>query len=84
MSIVIVNTACKWLKYIGFNEDILHLATDSVDNIVDLQDGAHALGGQGDGAGGDEQRLNDVLLQDVGDATFSHVNSGGLLSLQIV
>ena len=79
----IVNTECKQL-YLIINNTLYwcrYLTTDSVDDVVDLEDGPDALGGQGDGAGGDEQRLDHVLLQDVGDASFPHVDPSRLLSL---
>ena len=57
-------------------------ATRGVDNVVNLENAAHGLGGEGDGAGGDEERLHHVLLQDVGNGALSHVDAGRLLTLQ--
>ena len=59
------------------------LSSHHVDNVVDLEDGADSLGGEGDGAGGHQQRLHHVLLQDVRDSALPHVDSGRLLSLRV-
>ena len=57
----------------NIDEQSLSAAHD-VDYIVDLEDTSHSLGGEGDGAGGDEERLHNVFLQDVGVCAVSHVN----------
>ena len=62
---------------------IIETLADSVDNVVNLEDAADCLAGEGDGAGADQERLDDVLLQDVGDGAFPHVDPGRLLSLGV-
>jgi hypothetical protein len=57
------------------------LSSDGVDDVVDLHQAADGLGGQGDGGGRDEQRLDDVLLQDVGDHALANVDAGIHLTL---
>ena len=59
------------------------LSSHHVDDVVDLENGADRLGGEGDGAGGHEQRLDHVLLQDVRDGALPHVDAGRLLSLGV-
>ena len=56
-------------------------ATRGVDNVVNLEDAAHGLGGERNGAGGDEERLHHVLLQDVGDHALANVDAGIHLTL---
>ena len=57
--------------------------TDTVDDVVDLEDWPHGLGGQVDGRDRDEEGLNDVLLEDVGDAALADVDSGVLLAERV-
>ena len=40
-------------------------------HVVDLEDAADGLGGEGQGADGDQQRLDHQLLQDIGDPTLT-------------
>ena len=55
--------------------------TDCVDNIINLEDRTNTLRCKSDSAGGDEERLNHVLLQDVCDGSLSYIDPGSLLSL---
>ena len=57
------------------------LATNGVDNVVNLEDTAHGLGGERDSAGGDEEGLDHVLLQDVGNGDLPHVDPSRFLAL---
>ncbi len=41
-----------------------------VDNVINLHYAAHSLGSQGDGAGGHEQWLDDILLQNISDCAL--------------
>ena len=59
------------------------ILADSVDDVVNLQDAPDRLAGQGDGAGADQEGLDHVLLQDVGDGALPHVYPGGLLALGV-
>ena len=63
--------------------NVANLATNGIDNIINLQDWPHTLRRQGNGAGGHEQGLHHVLLQDVGDAALSHIDAGRLLALGV-
>mmetsp|Transcript_27810 Transcript_27810/g.65685 ORF Transcript_27810/g.65685 Transcript_27810/m.65685 type:complete len:452 (+) Transcript_27810:162-1517(+) len=45
------------------------------DDVVDLEDEAHALRREVDGTRVHEQRHDDVLLQDVGDAPLAHIDA---------
>ena len=51
------------------------------DFIIDLQDHSNTLTRQRDGARGHQQRLHHILLQDVCDLAFPHVDARVLLSL---
>ena len=66
----------------NIDEQSLSAAHD-VDYIVDLEDTSHSLGGEGDGAGGHEERLHNVFLQDVGDCALSHVYPSCFFSLSV-
>ena len=44
-------------------------------DVVDLEDHAHALGGEGDGRGVDQEGLQDVGLEHVRDAVLLHVDA---------
>ena len=44
--------------------------------VVDLQQQAHCLSRKLDRAGGDQQRLDDLLLENVGDEALADVDSG--------
>ena len=57
------------------------LATNGVDNVVNLEDTAHGLGGERDSAGGDEEGLDHVLLQDVGNGALPHIDPSRFLAL---
>ena len=59
------------------------ILTDGVDDVVNLEDAPDGLAGEGDGAGADQERLHHVLLEDVGDGSFPHVDPRGLLSLSV-
>ena len=61
---------------------VIHLS-DGVDDVVDLEYGPDALAGQGDGGGGHQQRLDHVLLQDVGDGALADVDAGALVALGV-
>mmetsp|Transcript_2970 Transcript_2970/g.8795 ORF Transcript_2970/g.8795 Transcript_2970/m.8795 type:complete len:255 (+) Transcript_2970:290-1054(+) len=54
-----------------------HLPRD--DDVVNLEDHAHALGGERDGGGVHEQRNDNVLLEDVGNGALAHVDARALL-----
>ena len=58
-------------------------ASHHVDDVVDLEDTSDRLCSQVDGGRGDEERLDDILLQDVRDGSFPHVYTGRLLSLSV-
>ena len=58
-------------------------APDRVDDIIDLEDAANRLASEGDAACADQQRLHHILLQDIGNCSFSHVDSCRLLSLRV-
>ena len=60
---------------------IIEILADSVDNVVNLEDAADCLAGQGDGTGADQQGLDHVLLQDVGDGALPHVDPGSLVAI---
>ena len=64
-------------------ENCWEILADSVDDVVDLQDAPDRLAGEGDGAGADQQGLDHVLLQDVGDGALPHVDPGSLLTLGV-
>ena len=49
--------------------------SDGVDNVVDLHETADGLRGQGDGGGGDEKGLDNILFQDVGDHSLANVDA---------
>ena len=58
-----------------------NLLSDGVDDIVDLHETADGLWGQGDGGGGDEEGLDNILFQDVGDHALANVNARVHLTL---
>jgi len=45
------------------------------DNVVDLEDEPHALGGERDGRGVHQQRHQHALLEDVGHLALAHVDA---------
>ena len=57
--------------------------SDSVDDVIDLENAPDGLTGQGDGAGADQERLDHVLLEDVGNGALPHIDPGGLLALGV-
>ena len=57
--------------------------TSCVHNVFDLENTTDCLAGEGDSTGADQERLDDVLLQDVGDGTLPHVDPGSLLTLGV-
>jgi hypothetical protein len=57
--------------------------SNGVDDVVDFEDGPDRLRGKVDGRGGDEEGLDDVLVEDVGDAALAHVDTGHGLSLRV-
>ena len=59
------------------------ILADSVDDVVNLQNAPDRLASQGDGAGADQEGLDHVLLQDVGDGALPHVNPSSLLALGV-
>lgn len=64
----------------------LHSAdlSDGVDNVVDFEYGSDGLRGQGDGACGNEEGLDDILLQDVGDCSLAHIDPAVDFSLGVL
>merc|ERR1712083_1086777 len=55
------------------------LASDCVHDVVDLQNGPDRLAREG--AGADQERLNDILIQNIGNGSFPHINSGSFFAL---
>ena len=58
-------------------------AANGVDDVVDLHEAADGLGGQGDGRRRHQQRLDDVLVEDVGDHALANVDAGVDLALSV-
>lgn len=46
------------------------MTAEATYDVVDLEDAADRFRGEGEGADGDQQRLDHQLLQDVGDAAL--------------
>ena len=57
------------------------LASDGVHNVVDLQNGPDRLAREGDGASTDQERLNNILIQNIGNSSIPHINSGSFFTL---
>ena len=62
---------------------MLRILTDCVDNIINLENASDCLTGESDGAGADQERLDHVLLQDVGDCSLPHIDTSCFLSLSM-
>ena len=65
------------------NNRISFILSDGVDDVVDLEDGPDRLRGEVERRGGDEQRLHDVLVEDVGDGALPHVDAAHGLALGV-
>ena len=57
--------------------------SDGVDNVVDLEDGPHRLGGQVERGRRHEQRLHDILVEYIGDGSLPHVDPAHFLPLGV-
>ena len=68
------------ISWIDLNAEYL---SDAVDNVINLEDASDSLTGQGDGAGADQKRLDNILLQDVGDGSLPHIDTSCFLSLGV-
>ena len=51
----------------------------ALDDVVDFEDGSDSFRRLRDGSGADQDRLDDVLLQNVGDASTTDVDASGFL-----
>lgn len=60
-----------------------HIHLSHWDEVVNLQDHPHALGGELDLRGVDQQRLHDLLGPHVADGTVTHVDATGVLALVV-
>ena len=54
-----------------------------VDDVVDLKNTAHRLSGEGNGAGGDEKRLHDILLVHARDRALAHVDAYAVFAVGV-
>merc|ERR1719348_589275 len=76
----LVETRRGWTRMCSTSK---RLSAHSIDNVINLENAPYALGGECDGTGGDEERLDHILLQDVGDGTLTHVDTSSFLSLAV-
>ena len=58
--------------YKRWDEDVHLLASDGVHNVVDLQNGPNRLAREGDGASTDQERLNNILIQNIGNSSLEN------------
>ena len=72
----ITNVEISWIDQGG-------ILTDTINNVINLEDASDSLTGQSDGAGADQERLDNILLQDVGDGSLSHIDTSSFLSLSV-
>ena len=79
-----VRAVCSWKASKLFG-DLLSLQIPSLstalDYVVYFKNGSDSLRGLRDGGRADEDRLNDVFLEDVGDAASPHVDARRLFIL---
>lgn len=71
--------AIKNVKCAIYFDPVL-LAHDG-DDVIDLENRPDGLGGQSECRSSHHQRLQDILVQDVGHSTFAHVDACSLVTL---